>query len=100
MACIWMRPIRGRSGKGWCQWSSRHSGYEPVRNPASVSPRTADDQLFDHYYSQTAKDIGAGYFNAALVATASPIVGVHLDAANTRAIGAGLIPLVKSMLGL
>ena len=70
------------------------------KHPASVSPRTTDDQLFDHYYSQTAKDIGVGYFNAASVATASPIDGVHLDAANTRAIGTGLIPVVKSMLGI
>lgn len=68
--------------------------------PASVSPRSADDALFDHYYSQTASDLGVGYFNAASVATASPIDGVHLDAANTRAIGTGLIPVVKSMLGL
>lgn len=69
-------------------------------HPASVSPRSSDDQLFDHYYSQTANDLGVGYFNAASVATASPIDGVHLDPANTRAIGTGLIPLVKSMLGL
>ena len=68
--------------------------------PASVSPRTSDDQLFDHYYAQTAKDLGVGYFNAASVAVASPTDGVHLDAANTRAIGEGLVPLVKQMLGL
>ena len=69
-------------------------------HPASVSPRTSDDQLFDHYYAQTAKDLGTGYFNAASVAVASPIDGVHLDAANTRAIGEGLVPVVKGMLGL
>lgn len=68
--------------------------------PASVSPRTTDDQLFDHYYSATARDLGTGYFNAASVAVASSIDGVHLDAANTRAIGEGLVPVVKSMLGL
>lgn len=67
--------------------------------PASVSPRTDDDLLFDHYYAQTAKDLGTGYFNAASVAVASPIDGIHLDPANTRAIGTGLIPVVKSMLG-
>lgn len=69
-------------------------------HPASVSPRSTDDQLFDHYYAQTARDLGLGYFNAASVAVASPIDGVHLDAANTRAIGTGLVPVVKSMLGI
>ncbi|MET3897208.1 lysophospholipase L1-like esterase [Devosia sp. UYZn731] len=68
--------------------------------PASVSPRTTDDQLFDHYYATAAREVGAGYFNAASVAVASPIDGVHLDAANTRAIGMGLIPAVKQALGL
>ena len=30
----------------------------------------------------------------------APIDGIHLDAANTRAIGEGLVPLVKQVLGL
>lgn len=68
--------------------------------PASVSPRSGDDHLFHHYYSRAAEEIGAGYFNAASVAVADPADGVHLDAANTRAIGEGLVPVVKSMLGL
>ena len=68
--------------------------------PATVSPRTTDDTLFDFYYSRAATEIGVGYFNAASVATADPTDGVHLDAANTRAIGEGLVPVVKSILGL
>ena len=68
--------------------------------PASVSPRTTDDQLFDHYYAQAAKELGVGYFNAGSVAVASPIDGVHLDAHNTRAIGQAMVPVVKGALGL
>ena len=34
------------------------------------------------------------------VATAHAADGVHLDAASTRAIGEGLVPVVKQVLGL
>jgi len=34
------------------------------------------------------------------VAAPSPLDGVHLDAENTRAIGRGLVPVVKQVLGL
>lgn len=64
------------------------------------SPRADEAKLFDYYYSRIARDLGAGYFNAASVATADKRDGVHLDEANTRAIGDGLVPVVKSMLGL
>lgn len=64
------------------------------------APRADEAKLFDHYYSRVAKEVGAAYFNAAGVAVATPIDGVHLDAANTRKIGEGLVPLVKSALGL
>ena len=33
-------------------------------------------------------------------AVATPLDGVHLDAANTRKIGEALVPVVKSILGL
>jgi lysophospholipase L1-like esterase len=68
--------------------------------PALVSPRTGDDKLFGFYYRRTATDIGVHFFDAATVAVASPLDGVHLDAGNTRAIGDGLVPLVKQILGL
>lgn len=64
------------------------------------APRADEARLFDFYYSRIARELGCGYFNAASVAVASPIDGVHLDAENTRAIGEGLVPVVKSMLGL
>lgn len=64
------------------------------------APRADEARLFDHYYSRVAAELGAGYFNAASVDVADSRDGVHLDPTNTRAIGDGLAPLVKSMLGL
>lgn len=64
------------------------------------APRADEAKLFDFYYSRIAQELGVGYFNAASVAVADPRDGVHLDPANTRAIGEGLAPLVKQMLGL
>jgi lysophospholipase L1-like esterase len=55
---------------------------------------------FAGHYRRAATELGAGFFDAATVAVATPVDGVHLDAKNTRAIGEGLVPLVKSMLGL
>jgi lysophospholipase L1-like esterase len=55
---------------------------------------------FATHYARRAKEWNTGFFDAATVAKADPLDGVHLDPANTRAIGEGLVPLVKSMLGL
>jgi lysophospholipase L1-like esterase len=51
-------------------------------------------------YADLADETGCGFFDAASVARTSPIDGVHLDAKNTRAIGRGLEPVVRMMLGL
>jgi lysophospholipase L1-like esterase len=53
-----------------------------------------------YWYALRAKELGVHFFDASTVAKASPSDGVHLDAANTRAIGEGLVPLVKQVLGL
>jgi lysophospholipase L1-like esterase len=55
---------------------------------------------FAGHYARIAQDTGSGFFDAAKVAMATPLDGVHLDAANTRAIGEGLVPLVAATLGL
>lgn len=52
------------------------------------------------FYADLADVEGCGFFDAGSVARTSAIDGVHLDAANTRAIGAGLEPIVRMMLGL
>jgi lysophospholipase L1-like esterase len=57
-------------------------------------------KLLAHWYKLRADEYGAGFFDASTVAEAHPADGVHLDAANTRAIGEGLAPLVKQVLGL
>lgn len=55
---------------------------------------------FARHYRRHAEETGVAFFDAAGVASADPRDGVHLDPANTRAIGEGLAPLVKQMLGL
>lgn len=50
------------------------------------------------YYEVLAVEMGCAFFDAATVAKASAIDGVHLDAANTRAIGTALVPIVQKLL--
>lgn len=57
-------------------------------------------QMLASLYSDLADEMGCGFFDAGSVATASPIDGVHLDAENTRAIGRGVEPIVRMMLGV
>lgn len=59
----------------------------------------ASQRLAGHY-ADLADDLGCGFFDAGSVAETSPIDGVHLDAANTRAIGEALAPVVRVMLEL
>ncbi|MBB4102505.1 SGNH/GDSL hydrolase family protein [Allorhizobium borbori] len=51
-------------------------------------------------YGDLADDIGCGFFDAASVSVTTPVDGVHMDAENTRALGRGLEPIVRMMLGL
>jgi lysophospholipase L1-like esterase len=57
-------------------------------------------RLFGKYYKRRAEELGTAFFDASTVARPDPHDGVHLDAANTRAIGEGLVPVLKSLLGL
>lgn len=59
-----------------------------------------ESRLLAPLYRDMADDLGCGFFDAASVSTATPVDGVHLDAANTRALGRGLEPIVRMMLGL
>ena len=52
------------------------------------------------HYARRAQEWNTGFFDASTVAQPDPRDGIHLDAANTRAIGEGLVPVVKSMLAL
>jgi len=51
-------------------------------------------------YADLADETGCGFFDAGSVAETTPLDGVHLDAANTRALGKGLEPITRVMLGL
>ena len=51
------------------------------------------------FYADLADEMGAGFFDAGSVAECSAIDGVHLDAKNTRAIGRGLSPVARLLLG-
>lgn len=55
---------------------------------------------FARHYRRHAEETGTTFFDASTVAKADPRDGVHLDPANTRAIGEGLVPLVSKILGL
>jgi len=51
-------------------------------------------------YADLADEKACGFFDAGSVAATTPLDGIHLDAENTRAIGRGLEPMVRMMLGL
>ncbi|MDN5927308.1 MAG: SGNH/GDSL hydrolase family protein [Hyphomicrobiales bacterium] len=67
---------------------------------AMFGPGIAQSKMLATLYSDLADEIGCGFFDAGSVAQASPLDGVHLDAENTRAIGRGIEPVARMMLGL
>jgi lysophospholipase L1-like esterase len=67
---------------------------------AMFGPGIAQSKMLASMYADLADEIGCGFFDAGSVAKASPVDGVHLDAANTRAIGRGMEPVARMMLGL
>ncbi len=60
----------------------------------------AESKNLAYQYAKLASETGCHFFDAASVAKANPVDGVHLDAANTRAIGKALVPVVKGILSL
>ena len=60
----------------------------------------AESKLFPKHYARVAEEQGVHFFDAGSVAKANDVDGGHLDAANTRAIGTALVPLVKKLLEL
>lgn len=60
----------------------------------------AESKLFARHYARVADEMGVHFFDAGSVAKADPTDGGHLDAANTKAIGTALVPVVKEILGL
>ena len=60
----------------------------------------SESQLLAGQYHRIASELGCAFFDAATVAWASPLDGVHLDASNSRAIGTALVPVVRDVLGI
>jgi lysophospholipase L1-like esterase len=60
----------------------------------------AESHKFAQHYARVAEEQGVHFFDAGSVAVADKTDGGHLDAKNTRAIGAALVPVVKKILGL
>lgn len=59
-----------------------------------------ESKLFAQHYARVAEEMKVHFFDAGSVAKTDPVDGGHLDAANTRAIGEALVPVVKQMLSL
>jgi lysophospholipase L1-like esterase len=57
-----------------------------------------ESKLFARHYKRVAEEMGVHFFDAGSVAKTDPTDGGHLDAANTRAIGEGLTPVVGKIL--
>lgn len=73
----------------------------PIAAFPLMSPRTNEWRGLAPAYRQVASDIGAEFFDAAPIAKGdAQSDGVHLDAANTRAIGEALAPIVARLLGI
>ena len=62
--------------------------------------RIAESRNLASVYRDVADELGCGFFDAGSVARTTPIDGVHMDAENTRAVGRGLEPIVRMMLGM
>jgi lysophospholipase L1-like esterase len=62
--------------------------------PPRMGRRIEDSRQLAPLYADVATREDCGFFDAATVATASDVDGVHLEAADTRAIGAALAGLV------
>jgi len=60
----------------------------------------AESAMLASLYRDLADERGCGFFDASSVCETTPVDGIHLDAANTRALGRGLEPILRMMLGL
>jgi lysophospholipase L1-like esterase len=73
--------------------------FGPSVDRPLMSPRTPDANSLAAVYEEVAKATGTSFFASSTVASVEGGGdGVHLDAANTRAIGAALVPAVADIL--
>ncbi|MEZ2127498.1 MULTISPECIES: SGNH/GDSL hydrolase family protein [unclassified Sinorhizobium] len=67
---------------------------------ASYAGGVAESAKLATLYRDLADELGCGFFDGSSVAKTTPLDGVHMDAENTRALGRGLEPIIRMMLGL
>lgn len=67
---------------------------------AEMFSAIAESRKLAAAYKATADLTGAAFFDAGSVAETTPLDGVHLDAENTRAVGRGMAPLARQLLGI
>jgi lysophospholipase L1-like esterase len=60
----------------------------------------AESKLFAKHYSRVTQEMNVHFFDAGSVAVADKTDGGHLDAANTKAFGVALVPVVKKILNI
>ncbi|MBB1247635.1 MULTISPECIES: SGNH/GDSL hydrolase family protein [unclassified Rhizobium] len=72
---------------------------DPLLGPM-FSGRIEESHMLASVYADLADELECGFFDAGSVAKTTPVDGVHMDAENTRAVGKGLEPVVRMMLGL
>ncbi|WP_054309854.1 SGNH/GDSL hydrolase family protein [Mesorhizobium sp. 1M-11] len=71
-----------------------------VNFAATFEGGIAESRKLAGLYGALAQETGCGFFDAGTVAETTPLDGIHLDAENTRRIGAALAPRVRTMLEL
>jgi lysophospholipase L1-like esterase len=59
-----------------------------------------ESKLFTRHYKRVAEEMKVHFFDAGSVAKTDQTDGGHLDAANTRAIGKALVPVVRKILSI
>ena len=59
-----------------------------------------ESRMLASLFSDLADAEECGFFDAGSVARTTPLDGIHLDAESTRAVGRGLEPVVRMMLGM
>lgn len=62
--------------------------------------RIEESHMLASVYRDLADELECSFFDAGSVARTTPVDGVHMDAENTRAVGKGLEPIVRMLLGI
>lgn len=90
-------------------WKERAADLLIVAPPPCVNTATGgpsqnrsipEAQAIAPLYAALAQELGCGFFDAGAAVAASPLDGVHLDAANTAQLGRALAPAVAARLNL